>query len=79
MGSTRLRDIGDRSTSDLAHDVRQLLDALRDSHVRRAVIVDISPPGIDVAVVRAIVPDLESMIADRRRGRTIEAILGKAM
>ncbi len=78
-GSTTLQEIADRSTSDLASDVRRLLDALRDSHVRRAVIVDISPPGIDIAVVRAIVPDLESMIADRRRGRTIEVILGKAV
>jgi len=78
-GSTRLREIDDRSTSDLARDVRQLLDALRDSDVRRAIVVDISPPGIAVAVVRAIAPDLESMIADRRRGRTIELILRKAI
>ena len=71
----RLREIADRSSNDLAADFRALLDALRASGVRRAIIVDITPPGTPVTVVRAIAPDLESMVTDGRQGRTIRVLL----
>lgn len=74
----RLADLPDRSADDLGVEFRMLLDALREADVGRAVVVDITPPGAPVAVVRAIVPDLESLVADGRIGRTIRAILGIA-
>jgi ribosomal protein S12 methylthiotransferase accessory factor len=74
-GMVRLADLPDRSTRDLAHDVRLLLDAFRAIGVRRAIVVDISPPGLPVAVVRAIVPDLETMIVDGRTGNRLKLIL----
>lgn len=75
-GEARLATFPDRSTGDLAADLRLLLGALRESGVRQAIVVDISPPGAPVAVVRAIVPDLETMVADGRIGRSIREILG---
>ena len=75
-GRARLDEFADRSSNDLGEEFRALLDALRETGVRRAVVVDISPPDVPVCVVRAIAPDLETMVADGRIGRTIRDILG---
>ena len=72
----RLRDLPDRSTNDLATDLARLLETLRDTGVRQVYVVDISPVDVPVSVVRAVVPDLETYVADGRIGRTIRTILG---
>ncbi len=55
-----LADLGDRSSSDLAADLRTTLDALRAYGIPNVVIVDLSPSDLPVSVVRAIVPGLET-------------------
>lgn len=72
-----LRDLVDRSSSDLARDLAQLVEALRREGVDRAVIVDLAPPDAGFSVVRAIVPRLESYLVDGRIGPTIKSILGR--
>ncbi len=67
----------DRADPDLGRDLEALIDAFRASGIERAVIVDLTPPDAGIAVVRAIVPGLESYVVDGRIGRTIRAILGR--
>lgn len=52
-------------SADLMDDVRLQLGMLVAAGLDRAVVVDLSPPGIPVHVVRVIVPGLESWIVDR--------------
>lgn len=54
-------------SDDIAADVRLLLDRLRAAGLPRAVMVDLSPPGIPAHVVRVVVPGLESWAIDRSR------------
>ncbi|MGN9909237.1 YcaO-like family protein [Phytohabitans sp. LJ34] len=54
-------------SDDIAADVRFLLDRLRAAGLARAVVVDLSPPGIPAHVVRVVVPGLESWAIDRSR------------
>lgn len=54
-------------SDDIAADVRFLLDRLRAAGLPRAVVVDLSPPGIPAHVVRVVVPGLESWSIDRSR------------
>jgi ribosomal protein S12 methylthiotransferase accessory factor len=72
-----LGDLPDRASPDLAADLAALIDALRASDIDRAVIVDLAPPEAGLAVVRAIVPRLESYLVDGRIGPTIRSILGR--
>jgi ribosomal protein S12 methylthiotransferase accessory factor len=72
-----LRDLTDRSSDDLAHDVALLVEALRLEGIDRAVIVDLAPPDLGFSVVRAIVPRLESYLVDGRIGPTLRSILGR--
>jgi ribosomal protein S12 methylthiotransferase accessory factor len=68
-GNTRLdaRALATYPGDDVVADVRLLLDRLRAADLPRAVVVDLSPPGIPVAVVRVVVPGLESWAIDRSR------------
>ncbi|MFC6016453.1 YcaO-like family protein [Plantactinospora solaniradicis] len=52
---------------DVMADLRFILDRLRAAGIRRAIAVDLSPPGIPVKVVRMIVPGLESWAIDRSK------------
>ena len=52
--------LADRTSDDLACDLRTTIDSLRDYGIRNVVVVDLSPPDLPVSVVRAIVPGLET-------------------
>ncbi len=65
----------DRSTNDLAVDVTRTLDALRRDGVDSAIAVDISPSDLPVAVVRAIVPQLETLVFSGHFGAKARALL----
>jgi ribosomal protein S12 methylthiotransferase accessory factor len=72
-----LCDLVNRSSTDLAHDLALLVEALRVEGVDQAVIVDLAPPDAGFSVVRAIVPQLESYLVDGRIGPAIRSILGR--
>lgn len=55
-----LASLPNRTTHDLARDVRETLDALRAYGVPSVIAVDLSPPDLPISVVRAIVPGLET-------------------
>ncbi len=60
--NTPSRQFGDRKSlacDTLEGDVEVLLEALRRVGVESAVVVDLTRPGMDVPVVRAMVPELE--------------------
>ncbi len=60
-------DIPSWRTGDVMDDLRLMLARLRDCGIRRALVVDLSPPGIPVTVVRVMVPQLESWAVDHGR------------
>ncbi|MFI7601261.1 YcaO-like family protein [Actinoplanes sp. NPDC049681] len=60
-------DIPTWRTADVMDDLRLMLDRLRERGIRRALVVDLSPPEIPVTVVRVIVPQLESWAVDHGR------------
>ena len=60
-------DIPTWRTTDVMDDLRLMLDRLRERGIRRALVVDLSPPGIPVTVVRLLVPQLESWAVDHGR------------
>ena len=69
-----LADLPDRSSDDLAADLRATLVALRDYGIPSVIAVDLSPPDLPISVVRAIVPGLESFMIDgvmRARARAL--------
>jgi ribosomal protein S12 methylthiotransferase accessory factor len=70
-----LSALTDRSGTDVAADVRALLDALRGAGCTRAAIIDLSPATLPIFVVRAIVPGLETAMVDGAIGTVIAAIL----
>ncbi len=65
----------DDSSDDLALDLRTVISALDRSGVSCVTIVDLSPPDVPVAVVRAIVPELETTCVDGRIGAQARAAL----
>lgn len=67
--------LDDRSSQDLGDDLRLLIEALKMAGADSAVIVDIAAADSPVAVVRAVVPHLESTVIDRRIGETVQNIL----
>jgi len=70
-----LGDLTDRSTNDIAADVRITLDALRAYGIPRVVAVDLSPPDLPISVVRAIVPGLETFMFTNVLGKRARALL----
>jgi ribosomal protein S12 methylthiotransferase accessory factor len=71
----RLDEIADRTTDDLAEDLRVTLDALRDYGITSVVAVDLSPPDAPISVVRAIVPGLEHVVFTGHMGPRARALL----
>ncbi len=70
-----LRDIEDRSTRDLARDLEVTIDALSRYGVGCVIVVDLSPPELPIAVVRAIVPGLETFMFTGYAGARLRAEL----
>ena len=69
--SVRLQQIPDLSTSEVGADVKQLLRALRRMGCTRVIVIDISPKDAPVAVVRMIVPEIETLAVNGRIGPRI--------
>jgi ribosomal protein S12 methylthiotransferase accessory factor len=65
----------DRSTNDVAADVNQIVTALRQVDAGPVAIVDLTPDGLPVHVVRAVAPRLESVASGGRYGPSVRAIL----
>ncbi|MBV8636632.1 MAG: YcaO-like family protein [Candidatus Eremiobacteraeota bacterium] len=72
---TRLGDLADRTTDDLAADLRATLRALADDNVQSVVAVDLSPADLPVSVVRAIVPGMEQVILTGKLGPRARRLL----
>ena len=65
----------DRSTNDLAEDLRRAVESLRGIGVSAVVAVDLTPGESDFSVVRTIVPELETLVVDGRFGKRTSQIL----
>ncbi len=65
----------DRSSDDLAADLRGTLEALRAYGLASVVAVDLSPPDLPISVVRAIVPGLEHFTITQMLGKRARALL----
>lgn len=63
-----LEDVADRSTGDLATDWRTLLTTMEHANFH-PVLVDVTPPGESMHVVRALVPHAETVMFDNRVGQ----------
>ncbi len=70
-----LADLPDRSSEDLATDLRATLAALRAYGIPSVVAVDLSPPDLPISVVRAIVPGLEQSMITNVLGKRARALL----
>jgi ribosomal protein S12 methylthiotransferase accessory factor len=70
-----LEKLCDRSSDDLATDLRATLDSLRDSGMSSVIAVDLSPPDLPIAVVRTIVPGLETFVFTGHMGPRARALL----
>ncbi|NNM93286.1 MAG: hypothetical protein HKL92_08085 [Candidatus Eremiobacteraeota bacterium] len=68
-------ELSDRSSEDLAADLRATLDALRAYGIASVVAVDLSPPDLPISVVRAIVPGLEHAMITQVLGKRARALL----
>jgi hypothetical protein len=67
----------DASGPDPATELRRLVLVL-SNFCERVAIVDLSPPDRAFAVVRAIVPELETMLVDGRIGAIARRIIEEA-
>ena len=67
---TRFRD---RSSDDVATDLRTVLNALQAYGIGSAVVVDLSPAEMPISVVRAIVPGLEHFMFTGKPGARVRA------
>jgi len=65
----------DRSSADLAVDLRAVVDSLRGIGASRVVAVDMTPGETAFSVARTIVPELETLMIDGRYGRFTSAIV----
>lgn len=73
--SVALNAFEDRTTEDLAEDLRRVLAALREYGIASVVAVDISPADAPISVVRTIVPGLETYMFTGRMGPRARALL----
>jgi ribosomal protein S12 methylthiotransferase accessory factor len=65
----------DRSSDDLATDLRTVLDALRSYGISNVIAVDISPRDLPIGVVRTIVPQLDTFVLSGHMGPMVRALL----
>ncbi len=70
-----LDQIPDRTTDDLADDLRATLRSLSQYGITSAVAVDLAPPDVPISVVRTIVPRLEHVIFTGHLGPRARALL----
>jgi ribosomal protein S12 methylthiotransferase accessory factor len=70
-----LAEIPDRTTDDIAEDLRLTLDAFRAYGLQTAVAVELAPRDLPISVVRAIVPGLETYLFTGKIGPRGRALL----
>nr|WP_239579607.1 YcaO-like family protein [Microlunatus panaciterrae] len=76
----RLDDLPAFATDDVRLDIDRLLERLRDSGLDRAIVVDLSPADLPIAVCRVLVPGAESWSVDRSRiGPRVTALWNEAL
>ena len=76
-GEVALGDLPAHISTDLADDIRRILDVMRSDGFERAVLVDLTPGERDYRVVRIVAPEFETMLIDHRFGsRTLQLIAG---
>lgn len=63
----RLDDVPSHPSDDIVADIHLMLERLRRRGMTRAIVVDLSAPGIPAKVVRVIVPGVESWAIDRSK------------
>ncbi|RKN20974.1 hypothetical protein D7147_09200 [Micromonospora musae] len=63
----RFGDVRSFPNDDVMADIQLMLGRLRDNGLKRVIVVDRTPPGFPVHVVRVIVPGLESWAIDQSR------------
>lgn len=71
--SVDLSRIPDRSSDDIARDVRATLESLRAYGVSSVIVVDLSPADLPLSVVRAVVPELETFMFTGHVGARMRA------
>lgn len=64
-----LHEILDRSSRDLAYDLRLMLELLREGELGPIVAIQISPGDLPVSVVRIVAPSFETTFSTGRIGR----------
>jgi len=64
---TTVSEVPSRPSDDVTDDLRLLLDRLVAGGLDRAIVVDLSPPTVPAAVVRVIVPGMESWSVDHSK------------
>ncbi|MBF8191022.1 YcaO-like family protein [Nonomuraea sp. K274] len=73
-------DLPSHPSDDVVSDIALMLDRLRGEGLDRVIVVDRTPPGFPVHVVRVIVPGLESWAIDQSRlGRRASAEWDRAL
>ncbi|HTX58038.1 MAG TPA: YcaO-like family protein [Verrucomicrobiae bacterium] len=65
----------DRSTPDLAEDLRRVVASLREIGASAVVAVEMTPGETEFSVARTIVPELETLMIDGRLGKWTSGIL----
>ncbi|MBQ0994697.1 YcaO-like family protein [Micromonospora sp. H61] len=60
-------DVHSYPSDDVIADTRLMLERLRDNGLERVIVVDRTPPGFPVHVVRVIVPGLDSWAIDQSK------------
>ncbi len=70
-----LKDVADPTTADLALDLTSTLTAIANYGIENVIAVDLSPPDLPIAVVRMIVPGLETLMFSGRLGHRARSLL----
>jgi ribosomal protein S12 methylthiotransferase accessory factor len=78
-GRTTMAQLPDRSTPDLAADLRRALDALRAFGEKCVAYVDLTPPGVPIAVARVVAPHLERTLIDGSISGRMAGLLGNPL
>lgn len=66
--TTELDRIADKATDDVASDLVLVVQSLRAMGASTIAVVDLSPPGLPVHVVRVVIPEIETTMVNGRIG-----------
>jgi ribosomal protein S12 methylthiotransferase accessory factor len=69
-GTRRWADVPTACCATVRDDIRLMLAALRRAGIRRCLVKDLTQPGIEIPVVRVIVPELEDWVSAAMHGHS---------